>query len=227
MSDRGALATILAACVAHWQLKLVGGAVVNVLFWLGYFNLSSNTVTVRITPLLALDGLIPFWRSAAPIYLSQFLTLPMLVVLIDTRDELLAFLRATAWLSASCFVVFAFMPTEMPRPLEAGAASDFYGWIVSYDTTRNAFPSLHAGFGALSAILATRVFARWRYRNALCLASWTLTVAVMIAALLIKQHSVCDILAGCGLGVMAALLGRLVEVGHRPLKDAVEESYGY
>ena len=178
----------------------------NLSFWLAYFSISQSSVaSTRVTPLLTIDEWIPFWPGAAPVYLSQFLTLPMLILLIDSRDELLAFFLATALLSAFCFLLFALVPTEMPRP-ESSLAQHyyFYGWIAANDTTRNAFPSLHAGFGMLSSALALRVFGSWSNAKALCVASWTMTCGVLIAALVIKQHSVSDILAGCGIGALIA-----------------------
>jgi membrane-associated phospholipid phosphatase len=188
---------------ALWPLKLGLTLGLNLLFWLGYGLLGRRTFfPVWTPPLTALDVAIPFQPEPwAWVYLSQFLFTSTLPWLLGTRLALRRYVIGLAFLCGVSFALFFFLPVASPRPAilsESGAL----GWIVSYDGTFNAFPSLHAGFLAYLGALAWRMFGgeapRWIWPAALAWAA-----AILYATIATRQHYALDLVAGAALGWVA------------------------
>jgi len=192
--------------IAEWKIKIFLGGGITLAFWTGYFlleRLSERRVTEM--PQLTIDRLIPFQPGTAFVYVSQFVTMPLVIWLMTSRRQLLACCRGVASLIIVSFIIFYFWPTSVARPKAFPGGHFFYDLIVSSDLPRNACPSLHAGFGVFTAGCACDVFRGWKHNHWFVGAVWVWTAAVLVSTLLIKQHVLLDLLAGSFLGVLSWL----------------------
>ena len=190
--------------LAEWKIKLFLGGAITVFFWGGYFRLEHLTrASVTQMPALAIDRMIPFMPGAAFIYLSQFVTMPMVIWLMNSRRQLLRCCLGLFLLIGFSFLVFYCWPTVMVRPEMAPGQFFLYDLIVGTDQTGNACPSLHAAFGVFIAGCAWDVFQGWENNRWLIGATRGWTAAVLVSTLLIKQHVFLDLLAGSLLGLVS------------------------
>ena len=80
--------------IAEWKIKVFLGGGITAAFWIGYFLLERlPEASVTEMPQLAVDRLIPFQPEAAFIYVSQFVTMPLVIWLMTSRRQLLACCR--------------------------------------------------------------------------------------------------------------------------------------
>jgi membrane-associated phospholipid phosphatase len=181
----------------------LGGAI-TAAFWAGYFLLERLPgASVTPMPELAIDRMIPFRPGAGIIYVSQFVTVPLVIWLISSRRQLLLCCRGLALFIGASFAVFYFWPTSIARPPIAPGHHFLYEMITEADLPRNACPSLHAAFGVFTAGCAWDVFRDWNHRVWFIAATWLWTIAILISTLLIKQHVFLDLLAGGCVGFLA------------------------
>ncbi len=192
--------SIKSCFISEWKLKFFLGMVLTGAFWTGYFILGNASVlSGKTMPLSAVDRMIPFVPEMSIIYVSQFISAPLIVWLMRSREDILSYCGSVILLSAFTFMIFSAWPTMVHRPDYSGG-NIIYSWIVRIDSARNACPSLHAGFGILTAACANNTFRDYRYGKILIAIAWIWTLAVMLSALLIKQHVLVDIIAGSALG---------------------------
>jgi membrane-associated phospholipid phosphatase len=106
-------------------------------------------------------------------------------------------------------VVFVSFPTHAPRPRieDSGWANDALRFVYANDRPYNDFPSMHAA----SAMLFASYW--WASGRALShrLVAVAITVVVVTATVLIKQHSMAGALAGAVLGACAWALAKRVQ----------------
>lgn len=198
------LASLWQRVIAEWKIKLLLGGAITALFWGGYFRLEHVAQAfVTQMPALAVDRMIPFTPGAAFIYVSQFVTMPLVIWLMTSRRQLLRCCRGLLLLIGVSFLLFYFWPTAVARPESVPGRFFFYDLVVGADRTRNACPSLHAAFGVFTAGCAWELFQGWRYSRWLIGISWAWTAAILFSTLLIKQHVFLDLLAGSLLGMMS------------------------
>ena len=198
------IASLWRIIIAEWKIKFLLGGAITVLFWAGYFRLeqlSHDSVTQM--PVSAIDRMIPFTPSAAFVYVSQFVTVPLVVWLMTSRRQLLRCCRGLLLLMGVSFLVFYFWPTVVSRPGIVPGRFFIYDLVIGADKSGNACPSLHAAFGIFTAGCAWEVFRGWRNSRWLIGASWLWTAAVLASTLLIKQHVILDLLAGGLLGFLS------------------------
>jgi len=197
--------------IAEWKIKLLLGGTITALFWGGYFRLEHLAhVSVTQMPALAVDRMIPFTPSAAFVYVSQFVTMPLVIWLMTSRRQLLFCCRGLLLLIGASFLVFYCWPTAIVRPESVPGRFFIYDLVVGADQTGNACPSLHAAFGVFTGGCAWDVFHGWRNRRWLVGASWVWMTAILASTLLIKQHVFLDLLAGSLLGLTSWwLVGRV------------------
>lgn len=155
----------------------------------------------REVPRLAVDDWIPFMPELALLYLGLF-PLMWLAVLVqrDTSAAKRFVLGAAscAWLVS---LIFVFHPTTFARP--AVDPRGFYALVVGLDTPRNACPSLHGTYAALSAAWITHARG-WRWGLVATLAAF----AVLVATVAVRQHGVIDLTLGAAIGLLAFTLTR-------------------
>lgn len=155
----------------------------------------------REVPRLAIDEWVPFVPELALLYLGLF-PLMWLAVLLqrdgDGARRLVLGAAACAWLVS---LVFVFYPTTFPRP--AVQAQGFYALVIGLDTPRNACPSLHGTYAALSA--AWIAHARgWRWG----VAAGAVALLVLVATVAVRQHGTIDLALGAGIGLLAFQVAR-------------------
>jgi membrane-associated phospholipid phosphatase len=193
--------TLFSRISAEWKTKLFMGGLIACAFWSGYFLLQRYPVyPVAVMPVTIIDRFMPFIPSAAPVYLSQFVTMVILAWVTTTRVELAAFSKGLALIIAISFTVFFFYPTSVIRPDSVPGQNPLYDLVIRFDNPRNAFPSLHAAFGIFLAAYAPHVFHGWNTKNIQVGITWLCTAAVLISTLLTKQHAFLDILVGSFVG---------------------------
>jgi membrane-associated phospholipid phosphatase len=208
--------------IAEWKIKFLLGGAITVLFWVGYFRLEQlSHGSVTQMPVSAVDRVIPFTPSAAFVYVSQFITVPLVVWLMTSRPQLLRCCRGLLLLMGGSFLVFYFWPTVISRPGIAPGQFFIYDLVVGADKSGNACPSLHAAFGIFTAGCAWEVFRGWRNGRWLIGASWVWMAAILASTLLIKQHVFLDLLAGGLLGFVSWwFVGRTSKIITAPENDS-------
>ena len=201
INDAPADWTVMTRLAAEWKLKLFVGSLLTAFFWAGYFACArASSRPVSMAPILTMDLQVPFVPASAWIYLSQFVTLPLLAWLMTSRRELLAFGQSVALVSGVSFSIFLIWPTFVVRPASVPGEHYLYDLIVRADTSRNACPSLHAAFAVLIAGCAAHTFG-WRRGKPLVTAAGLWSAAVLASTLLTKQHVLLDVVAGIAVGV--------------------------
>lgn len=187
----------------EWKLKAGLGGILATGFWAGYFLLehrSGNRAVVM--PASAWDDALPLIPEAAWMYVSQFLTTPLILWLAPGRRAVLACCAGVSLMAIICFSVYFLMPTAVERPEATHGRNPAYEWVLQLDQPFNACPSLHAGFGVFLAGCAWTFSQGARARTWLLGAVCLWTLAVLAATMLIKQHVLADLAAGglVGLG---------------------------
>jgi membrane-associated phospholipid phosphatase len=196
----------------HWRFKLVGGPVIAIAFFTGYFLLLNFPVfPVREMPATALDRLIAYQPHALLLYLSLYLYIPLAPWLLDNRRDLNACCLALSGLCLVGLLIFLFWPTAIPRPDSVG-----YRPLIAIDGPGNACPSLHAAFAVFSAICIDLQARRLGDLGLARSLSWLWCLGILYATLATKQHVAVDLFAGAVLGV--AWAGLYLQFFHRSRK---------
>jgi membrane-associated phospholipid phosphatase len=186
-------------------------ALVAIVFAITYWG--SGLVAWRPTSVLTpteFDRRIPLVAWAIWGYLSVIVLVT--IALIVPRGAIRA--RTAVAMALGCViaaVLFVAWPTAIARPVAPAGDMAHVGWALLYsiDTERNVLPSLHATFAIVAAAALWRSGASWRVVGC----AWAF--GVLLAALLVKQHYLTDLLAGVGLGTLAWLFAGAVEGARR------------
>ena len=189
-----------------WRLKLLLTVALNLFFWAGYGYLSRHAWFPLVTPPLTwVDRIVPFQPAGwSGIYLSEFAFTAIVPWLITSREALRRYAIGLLMLSSVSFLCFLFMPVASPRPAAAGGEG-LHRFIVQWDGSYNAFPSLHAGFLVYTFALAWRMFPGGNRPWAWALgAIWGLSVLYSTVAT--RQHYFLDLPAGAVIGAAADAL---------------------
>lgn len=155
----------------------------------------------REVPRLAIDEWVPFMPDLALLYLALFPLMWLAVLLqqdVDRAKRVVLSAAACAWLVS---LIFVFHPTTFARP--PGEARGVYALVVGLDTPRNACPSLHGTYAALSA--AWIAHARGRYWG---MAAALVALAVLVATVAVRQHGTIDLVLGAVIGLVAFAVAR-------------------
>ena len=194
-------------------------------FIVGYFGVQFVTPSRRIYDMaLRLDDLIPFRAQAVWAYIWAFPAALIPLFLVKSRRLFRRTAAAYAAAITISLLFFHFLPETAVnlRPpttmLNVARPSDWMVAVVyDIDPPGNLFPSLHLSITALSA------FAAWRSHKAFGAAAFVGLGFVAVAACLVKQHFLIDVIGGLAL---AALVGRLT-IGRHPLQDAAKPTSGW
>lgn len=146
-----------------------------------------------------LDDRIPFVRQFVLIYVMWYPLMlgTTLYLLLKDRRAFVRYARSVALGLTACILIFVLLPSGQElRPAEV-PGNDLTAWmlraIYAADTNTNVFPSMHV-VGTLAAVIAI-----FDSRSASGCAKWgvaALGVLINASTVLIKQHSVLDILGG-------------------------------
>jgi fatty acid desaturase len=160
----------------------------------------------------AIDGFIPFAPSAALVYVTYALLLPVLIVAARRTPGFGDVFVVTMSCGLANAMVYNLVPTRIAGRTVAPDGS-LLAIIQQLDTPLGAIPSGHVALPAAIATAALIVAPRhgsgttarfWR-RAAVAFAAWTAALAA--STLLTTQHVVVDILAGLAFGLGIAVLG--------------------
>jgi membrane-associated phospholipid phosphatase len=179
--------------LAFWPTKLWLGAVLGVVFCVGYWAAQRVTlVEPRMLSLSAIDRVVPFSPAWTGVYLSLYAMLPI-AWLARSRLELRRYATGLLIIAAIGFSVFMVLPIEGPR-----VASDhaLLNLLQRFDSPRNAMPSLHVALAVYSACFARRVITSRRLRSLF----WIWAVLIAYSTLAIRQHYAIDLPPGALLG---------------------------
>ena len=156
-----------------------------------------------------LDDWIPFVRQFVLIYVLWYPLMlgTALYLLLRDRRAFVRYARSVVIALTACMLIFLIFPSgQNLRPAEV-PGNDLTAWmlraIYAADTNTNVFPSMHV-VGTLAAVIA--IFDSWSSPGC---AKWgvaALGVLINASTVLIKQHSLLDILAGIALYWLAYLL---------------------
>lgn len=171
------------------------------LFMIGYFAagyLATNWVSSQRTAFLDLslpfERAIPFVPAAIFGYLLVYLSVLLVFIAIDDRDDwhhtVVSFLVATS----AAYLLFLLLPVRMTMRPDlsgaAGAATTATRFYYLIDLPYNCFPSLHVTYPVLASLVA------WRRHPLLRWVFAAMALAVAISVVLVKQHYLADVLGG-------------------------------
>ena len=149
-----------------------------------------------------LDDRIPFVRQFVLIYVLWYPLMlgTTLYLLFRDRRSFVRYARSFVIGMTACMLIFLIFPSgQNLRPAEV-PGNDLSAWmlraIYAADTNTNVFPSMHV-VGTLAAVIAI-----FDSRSASGCAKWGVAALGMLinaSTVLIKQHSLLDILAGIAL----------------------------
>ncbi len=156
-----------------------------------------------------LDDKIPFVRQFVLIYVLWYPLMlgTALYLLLRDRRAFVRYARSVVIALTACMLIFVLLPSgQVLRPAEV-PGNDLTAWLLraiyAADTNTNVFPSMHV-VGTLAAVIG--IFdSRSAPRGMQCSVA-LLGVLINASTVLIKQHSVLDILGGIVLYWLVYLL---------------------
>jgi len=176
------------------------------LLWIVVYGGASYLTSLhlyRVRLHLDIEQHMPFFPSAAIIYLSLFPMLWLSVFILQTRKRLKSFAKALAWLFIVSGIGFLLLPGEDIRTRTVG--TDFFGQIYHcadwMNMSNNYLPSLHVGM----AILCARIYSRTALLK-ISVLTWLWATAIAFSTLLMHEHYLADVLTGGMLGYSIANL---------------------
>ena len=190
---------------ALWAVKTVGLTVGIPLFFAAYFYLLRHPqFPVTVMPLTWMDRLVTIRAEALPLYFSLWFYVPLAVGLLKERAELWAHALAAGALSVVGLTFFFFWPTTVP-PLDVDwSAHPSLAFLKTVDAAGNACPSLHVAFGVFTALCIGRVLRLIGAGVAVRAGNVLWSLGIVYSTLATGQHVALDVLAGGGLGALAA-----------------------
>lgn len=172
---------------------VAGAAAITVACYLAVAEatLARSTTTGFATPL---DGKIPFvpwtWWLYFPSYVASLL---LAAAVVRERTVFARALAAMLLAQGLCAIVFWFVPSSFPRPVDwkgAGLTADALHWMWRVDPPNNTFPSVHVALSTLAAL------AMWEERNPFRYVSMLLALGVVVTVHTTKQHYWLDTAGG-------------------------------
>ena len=191
----------------YMLVKSIGTTLFISLFFGAYFYLLKQPAyPVVVMPMTFLDQLIGFQPMALPMYISLWFYVSLPPALLATRRELYGYGLAMAGICLAGLLVFYFWPTVVPvAPIDWTQYPDV-DFLKSIDSSGNACPSLHVATAVFSAVWLQHLLRRFGTPRWLIIFNWLWCVSIVYSTLATGQHVAVDVLAGLGLGLLAAYL---------------------
>ena len=158
---------------------------------------------------LPIDHALPFIPIFSVPYLLWFFFVAA-VYLYTMGNDRHEFIRFSLYLGIgmSIFVILSMLYPNIhqlrPNILQDDIFSRLVLWIYSKDTPTNLFPSIHV-YNTLACMSTVYHCQKLRSKRLVYYGSWVLTVLIVLSTMLIKQHSIFDVViafilaAGCHL----------------------------
>ena len=177
----------------------------GVAFFAAYFQTLNHPVfPVTIIPATALDRLIGFHPGALLLYISLWIYIPNVPLLMREKADLAAYARAAGGLALVGLALFLFWPTAIGHADIDGSQYPSVIFLKKVDTSGNACPSLHVAFAVFTACWSSRLLRQMGDRGTWRLVNWAWCVGIAYSTLATKQHVAIDVLAGAALGAAVA-----------------------
>ena len=143
------------------------------------------------------DKFIPFNRFFILPYISWYIFMAIFSAILCILDKERYFkLLITLNIGMiTCYVIYYFYPTYVPRPIITG--TDFFSNLVlslyAADNPYNCFPSIHVLNSVLIALYIYESEKVYKYIKAICI---VMSVSIILSTMFIKQHYFADVLSG-------------------------------
>jgi hypothetical protein len=186
--------------------RVLVSSLVFCLHGLGYYGLSQfNHKRLLLSdaqywdPTARIDHFIPFIPEWIWVYYSYLPAMILFAFIIPNYRHFLRYMLLYFWGTVIAFIGFATIPAaiDLPELNCTTSACMAVSKLRQMDAPVNIIPSLHAFHGTLLAYMALTIFGNVR---SFLFASWG--IAIVISALLTKQHALFDIIAGISLAVL-------------------------
>lgn len=142
------------------------------------------------------DKLIPFNKFFILPYTSWyvFIAIFTIILCIVDKERYLKLLIALNVGMISCYVIYYFYPTYVPRPMIVG--TDFYSNLVlklyETDNPYNCFPSIHV---LNSALIGLYIYGSERVSKFTKVICCSIALSIILSTMFIKQHYFADVIA--------------------------------
>ena len=143
------------------------------------------------------DNLIPFNRYFILPYISWYIFIAIFSAILCVLDKE-RYLKLLITLNIgmiTCYIIYYFYPTYVPRPMITG--TDFFSNLVlnlyEADNPYNCFPSIHVLNSVLIALYTYESEKVHKLIKAICVA---ISVSIILSTMFIKQHYFADVVAG-------------------------------
>lgn len=175
-------------------------------YWV-WFTLLEKYADPIVTIHTRLDDMIPFCRYFIIPYDLWFLYIGVsfLWMILFDRKNLINMERYMFAGMITALVIYTFIPNGLDiRPSSLGDVffSQLIAKLYASDTATNVCPSLHV-FNSIASNTIIWKSDTFRHRKAVRAGSLTLIILIILATMMIKQHSIIDVV--CGI-LMAAVL---------------------
>lgn len=189
-----------------WPAKMIGTTLGMMLFFAGYFVVLQHPLfPVTTMPLTAVDRLVGFHPGALPLYLSLWIYVSLVPALLITRRELVSYAVTVAGMSAIGLGIFLLWPTTVDWPDADWLQHPAFAFLQSVDASGNACPSLHVAFAVFTAVWLCRLLQQMHAGRGAGAFNWLWCLGILYSTVAIRQHVALDVLAGAGLGAVAAV----------------------
>ena len=143
------------------------------------------------------DNLVPFNRYFILPYISWYIFIAIFSAILCVLDKE-RYLKLLITLNIgmiTCYIIYYFYPTYVPRPMITG--TDFFSNLVlnlyEADNPYNCFPSIHVLNSVLIALYTYESERVNKLIKAICVA---ISVSIILSTMFIKQHYFADVVAG-------------------------------
>ena len=143
------------------------------------------------------DNLVPFNRYFILPYISWYIFIAIFSAILCVLDKE-RYLKLLITLNIgmiTCYIIYYFYPTYVPRPMITG--TDFFSNLVlnlyEADNPYNCFPSIHVLNSVLIALYTYESEKVHKLIKAICVA---ISVSIILSTMFIKQHYFADVVAG-------------------------------
>lgn len=182
------------------------------LTWFGWLE-KNNTKNYRVIH-LPIDDYIPFCEVFVIPYLLWFAYVAAVVVYLLLKDKQ-EYYRACGFLitGMTLFLIISTLwpnghdlrPASMPRD---NVFTDLISLLWKTDTPTNLWPSIHVfnSMGAHFAVKHSQKLTASKWGGRIRIGSGILSVSIILSTMLIKQHSMFDVLTGLALGAVMYVL---------------------
>ncbi len=169
---------------------------------------------------LSIDGKIRFVPAFEYIYFLCYIIPFTPLFVINDSHKMNTLIGAFIYMNLFAFIIFLIYPVLVPRPLILNDGSLTYLLInlqQSLDKPVNNFPSLHAANALLIYLLCRKIY-KW-----LDYVLFLVAIGIGIAALLVKQHYILDVISGYLLALIVYSIVELIEKkksSHNPVPES-------